>query len=224
VFQVVEEGLPWVARPQEDPPEGQAPWIAQLLAGGGDPTPQLERARALLDAFGGLRGLLKVSPEELAAGGLLDEQQVALLIAVQRVAASPHAGGRPVIGSFRALERFLRIEAVGEGVAVTRALLLGDQHCLRADVVLARGGRPLSTDQRQNLIRSCLEHRACAAILARSVHPADRSMVDRAREASVVACSLEMLGMRLLDYVLVSASEILRVRWCQPSAASSLIS
>ncbi len=49
-------------------------------------------------------------------------------------------------------------------------------------------------------------------------------MVDPAREASVVACSLEMLGMRLLDYVLVGASEILRIRWCQPSAAPSLIS
>ena len=218
MFQVAEEGLPWVAQPQEDIPEGQALWIAQLLAGGGDPAPQLERARALLDAFGGLCGLLKVSPEELAAGGLLEEQQVALLIAVQRVVGSRGLRGRPVIGSLRALERFLRTEVGGEGVAVTRALLLGDQHCLRADVVLARGGGPLSTDQRQNLIRSCLEHRACAAILARSVHPADRSMVDPAREASVVACSLEMLGMRLLDYVLVGASDIRRVRWSQPCA------
>lgn len=113
-----------------------------------------------------------------------------------------------MIGSFRALERFLRTEVVGAGVAVTRALLLGEHHCLRADVILARGGGPLSFDQRQELIRLCLEHRASAAILARSAHGADPSIPDPAREANIVACSLEMLGMRLLDWVLVGASEV----------------
>jgi hypothetical protein len=122
-----------------------------------------------------------------------------------------HAEGQPVIDSFRVLEVFLRRETVGEGVALTRALLLGERHGLRADVVLATGGEPLSKDQRQNLIRSCLEHRASGVIIARSEDHADRSEVDRASEASAVARSLEMLGMRLVDYVLVGVSEIRRV-------------
>jgi DNA repair protein RadC len=224
MFNMVEESQPWLVQPEERTPTGEAVWLAQLLAGGGDPTPQLKRARALLLSFGGMDGLLKTAPEQLATVGLLDGQQVVLLTAVQRVVNSSQSAGRPVIDSFRALERFLRTQVVGAGVAVTRALLLGEHHCLRADVILARGGGPLSFDQRQELIRLCLEHRASAAILARSAHRADPSIPDPAKEANVVACSLEMLGMRLLDYVLVGASEVLHVRWCQPSAATALMS
>jgi hypothetical protein len=113
---------------------------------------------------------------------------------------------------------------MAEGVAVTRALLLGERHRLQADIVLARSGALLSKDELQSLIRSCLEHRASAVILARSVHRADSAMLESAREASVVAGSLAMLDMGLLDYVLVGPSEILRVPWCRASAVSSLAS
>jgi DNA repair protein RadC len=220
VFDMVEESRPWAVQPEEDPAPGEAVWVARVLAGGGDPAPQLNCARALLHSLGGLDGLLTASPEQLAAAGVLDRQQVALLAAVQRIAGASRSAGRPVIGSFRALERFLRTEVVGAGVAATRALLLGDHHCLMADVVLGRGGGPLSSDQLRELIRSCLEHRAHAAILAKSVHGTDPSTVDATREANLVACSLEMVGIRLLDYVLVGPSEIRRVPWHQPCASS----
>jgi len=218
VFNMVEDSNPWVVQPEEETTTGEAVWVAQVLAKGGDPTPQLEQARTLLHSLGGVGGLLKASPERLVAEGFLDGQQVALLTALQQVVGSSEPARRPLIGSYRALERFLRSEGMSAGVAVTRALLLGDHHCLRADVVLAKGDGPLSFDQRRELVRSCLEHRASAAILARSVHRAAPSMVDPAREANVVACSLEMLGMRLLDYVLVGPSEIRHVRWHQSCA------
>jgi DNA repair protein RadC len=219
---LAEAGQPWIVLPQEKAPSDEALWVAHLLAAGGDPAPQLERARALLSALGGLSGLLSANPEQLAAVDLLERREVPLLAAVQQIVSS--AGGRPVIGSFHALKRFLRGQVVGEGVAVTRALLLGEQHRLQADVILARGGGLLSKDQRQELIRLCLEHRAFAVILARSVHRAESAMLESAREASLVAGSLEMLEMRLLDYVLVGPSEILRVPWCRAAAATSLAS
>jgi DNA repair protein RadC len=226
VFDMIEESKLWVVQPEEATSTGEAGWLAQVLAGGGDPVPHLKRAGAMLSSLGGLDGLLKASPEQLAAAGILDGQQVALLTAVQRLAGSSQSARRPVISSFRALERFLRTDLVGAGVALTRALLLDDGHCLRADVVLARGGGPLNVDQLRELVRLCLEHRASAAILARSMHCADPSMVDPTREANVVACSLEMLGMRLLDYVLVGPSDIRRVPWYQScgSALGSLVS
>jgi DNA repair protein RadC len=224
VFDMVRESQPWLVQPEEGTPAGEAVWVAQLLAGGGDPTPQLQRARTLLLSLGGLSGLLKAGPEQLTGVGLLKGHEVSLLTTLQRVVGSAQSTGRPVIDSFRALERFLRTAPVGAGVAVTRALLIGDHHCLKADVILARGGDPLSFDQRQELIRLCLEQRASAAILARTAHRADSPMPDPAREANVVACSLEMLGMRLLDYVLVGPSEVVRVRWCQPCAATALMS
>ena len=220
MFNVMEQSKPWLVRPEEEAATGEAAWVAQVLAGGGDPTSELNRARALLGSFGGVDGLLKASPEQLAATGYLDGQQVTLLTAVQRVVDASQSAGRPVIGSFRALERFLRSEMVEAGVSVTRALLLGDHHCLRADFVLAKGGGPLSFDQLRELVRLCLEHRASAAILARSVHRTDTSKVDPIREANIVACSLEMLGTRLLDYVLVCPSEIRRVRWYQSCASA----
>jgi DNA repair protein RadC len=222
---MVEETKPWVVQPEKETTTGEVVWMAQVLAKGGDPAPQLKQARTLLHSLGGLGGFLKASSEQLVAAGMLDGQQVALLTAVQRIAGSSQSAARPVIGSYHALECFLRTKGIG-GVAVTRALLLGDHHCLRADVVLAKGGGPLSFDQRRELVRSCLEHRASAAILARSVDCAAPSMVDPTREANVVACSLEMLGMRLLDYVIVSPSEFRRVQWYQTcaSAPGSLMS
>jgi DNA repair protein RadC len=222
VSNVAEASQPWAAQPREDSPAGEAIWVAQLLARGGDPTPQVERARALLSALGGLSGLLSASREQLAAVDLLERHEVSILAAVQQIVSLPRS--RPVIGSFHALKRFLRREVVGEGVAVTRAFLLGDHHCLTADVVLARGDGLLSKDQRQNLILSCLEHRASAVILARSVPRADSAMLDWAGDATMVAGSLEMLGMRLLDYVLVGPSEILQVPWCRASAVAPLLS
>jgi DNA repair protein RadC len=217
VFDMVKEYESWVVQPAGET-TGEAVWVAQVLAKGGDPTPQLKQAQALLHSLGGLGGLLMASPEQLVAEGPLDGQQMALLTAVQQVAGSSRSAGRPMIGSHRALECYLRTEGMEAGVAVTRALLLGDHHCLRADVVLAKGGGPLSLDQRRKLVTSCLEHGASAAILARSAHRASPPIADLTREANVVACSLEMLGMRLLDYVLVGPSETRRVRWYQSCA------
>jgi DNA repair protein RadC len=207
-----------IVQPAGETIAGGAVWVAQVLAKGGDPTPQLKQAKALLHSLGGLSGLLKASPEQLVAEGPLDGQQMALLTAMQQVAGSSRSAGRPVIGSYRALECYLRKEGMEAGVAVTRALLLGDHHCLRADVVLTKGRGPLSVDQRRKLVTSCLEHGAFAAILARSAHRTSPSIIDLTREANVVACSLEMLEMRLLDYVLVGPSEIRRVRWYQSCA------
>jgi hypothetical protein len=212
----------WVAQLHSDAFVGEIVWIAQLLAAGGEPAPQLERSRALLSALGGLSGLLNATPEQLAAVDLLDRQEVPLFAAVQQIVIS--AGGRPVIGSLDALKRFLSAQPVGGGVAVTRALLLGEQHRLQADLVLARGGAALSKDQLQNLMRLCLEHRAWAVVIARSVARAESAMLDCAREAALVAGSLERLEMHLLEYVLVSPSEMVRVPWCRTPAINSLVS
>jgi DNA repair protein RadC len=213
---MIEESEPGLVQAEEPPPRGEAEWLAQVLARGGDPAPQLKRAGAMLSSFGGLGGLLKASPEQLAAVGLLEGQQVALLTAVQRLAGSSQSARQPVISSFRALQRFLRTDAVESRVAVTRALLLGDNHCLRADVVLATGSNRLSFDQLRDLVRLCLKHHAPAAILARSADGAGPSMFDSTIEANIVACSLKVMGLCLLDYVLVGPSEIRRVPWYPP--------
>jgi DNA repair protein RadC len=197
-------------------------WVAKVLAKGGDPMPQLMQAETLLRSLGGLCGLVKASTEQLVALGYLDAHQLALLTAVQRVAGSSQSAGQTVINSYRALEYFLRAQRMETDAEMTRALVLGDHHCLRADVILARGSSPLSFDQRRELARLCIEHRACAAILVRSVQPVAPAIADATREANVVARSLEMLGMRLLDYVLVSRSETRRIRWhacCTPGRA-----
>ena len=141
-------------------------------------------------------------------------------MAVQRIARSSQSARQPVISSFRALERFLRTDAVGACVAVTRALLLGDHHCLRADVVLATGNGFLNFDQLRALARLCLKLHARAAILARSADGAGPSMFDATIEANIVACSLGVRRLRLVDYVLVGPSEIRRVPWYQPCASA----
>jgi len=220
VSNLAERSPPWPAPSEEGAAGIEAISLAQVLTGGGDPAPQLSRAKALLSALGGLGGLLRASPEQLAAVGVLEAQEVALLIAVQRVVGSRHPAERPEISSFRALQMFLRTEMAGAGRAETRALLLEHRHRLKADVILARGDDPLTYDQHQDLVRSCLEHRASGIIIARWVHRANPSVLEATREANVVARSLEMLGMLLLDYVLIEASEIRRVRWCPSSAGT----
>jgi len=208
---------PWPAQFEAD---GATRSLAQLLAGGGDPTAQLTRAEALLSALGGPGGLLKASPEQLAATGVLEAHEVALLTAVQRVAGAQPPVERPTIHSFGALQRFLRTEMAGAGRAETRALLLEERHRLKAELILARTDDPLRNDQLRDLVRSCLERRACGVIIARWVAGGHPSVLKLTREANVAARSLEMLGMLLLDYVLIEASEIRRIRWCPSSAGT----
>jgi DNA repair protein RadC len=220
VSHMADRSLPWPAPSEAGAVDGATLSLAQLLAGGGDPGPQLARAGALLSALGGPGALLRASPEQLAAAGVLEAQEVALLLAVQRVAGAQRPAERPEIHSFGALQRFLRTEMAGAGRVETRALLLEDQHRLKAEVILARRDDPLTHDQHRDLVRSCLEHRACGVIIARWVAGGHPSVLELTREANVAARSLEMLGMLLLDYVLIEASEIRRIRWCPSSAGT----
>lgn len=185
--------------------------LAQVLAEGGNPLAQLERARLLLITCGGLGAVLTASPEHLAALGLLKQQEVSLLAAVQRIVRLQSLTGRPVIGAFEALETYLNAEAERAGQAETRALLLDHRNRLQADVTLARGQVPLTLDQRRRLVRSCIEHQASGAILVRSLDCPALSGVHPGREASEVAHALEVLEMRLLDYVLFNFPEIQHV-------------
>jgi DNA repair protein RadC len=81
VSHVAEAGQPWMVQPQGEAPTDEALWIAQLLAAGDNPASQLERARALLHALGGLSALLSANPEQLAAADLLGRREVPLLAA-----------------------------------------------------------------------------------------------------------------------------------------------
>ena len=220
VSHMADRSLPWPAPSEAGAVDGATLSLAQLLAGGGDPGPQLARAGALLSALGGPGALLRASPEQLAAAGVLEAQEVALLIAVQRVAGAQRAVERPEIRSFGALQRFLRTEVAGAGRAETRALLLAERHRLKAEVILARSDESLTNDQLRDLVRSCLEHRACGVIIARWATRGNPSVLDLTREANVVARSLEMLGMLLLDYAMIEASEIRRVPWYPSSAGT----
>jgi hypothetical protein len=85
MLNMVQESQPWPGQLGEKTPVDEALWIAQLLAAGGDPAPQLERARALLSALGGLSGLLSASLEQLAAADLPKCREVPLLAAVQQI-------------------------------------------------------------------------------------------------------------------------------------------
>jgi len=187
--------------------------LAQVLAGGGDPVPQLEQARALLTTCGGLDAVLGASRERLAALGLLDPQEIDLVIAVQRLVRSQPLAGRPVIGGVEALVSYLRADADRARCPETRALLLDHRSRLQADVILAKGWVPLNFDERRALVRSCIEYRASGVIVVRSPGPAELSGLHPADEARDLARYLEVLEMRLLDYVLFDVSGIHHVRW-----------
>jgi len=181
--------------------------LAMLLGAGGVGLPVIELAESLLQAFGGLRGLLQASRDDLEASPGLGPAKTAKLLAVlelsRRYLYESLARGDP-LESPGATEQYLQTVLRDKNNEVFACLFLDTRHRVIAFEELFHGTIDGATVYPRVVAEKALRHGAAALIVAHN-HPsgisepslADQAITRRLKEA------LALLDIRLLDHFVV---------------------
>ncbi len=183
---------------------------AELLAivlGRGPARNSTEICRALLIRFGGLRGLLRAPPGELAAEVGLGPAGVARLQVIPELAARflaeklPHG---PALASPGDASRFLALRLRDRPYETFCCLFLDNRHRVIRLAELFRGTIDGTSVYPREVVRSALACHAAAVIAAHN-HPsgvaepsqADERITQRLRRA------LDLVDIRLIDHLII---------------------
>jgi DNA repair protein RadC len=147
--------------------------VLALLLGAPCNRKALERARALLGEFGGLRALLATDPRRKAPARALGARsvmrlQAALELARRHYGAALRCG--PLLGSLADTRRFLTAQLRDRPYEVFCCLYLDNRHRLIAFEELFRGTIDGASVHPREVVREALAHNAAALILAHN-HP-----------------------------------------------------
>lgn len=212
--------------PQADQ-QSDAEVLAALIAQGAPAREARRRARALLDSFGGLRGLAGATAGRLAEAGLTEESTRLVQAAVEfglraAVAEPPRApmDADTVAAMFRPLLARLAHEELHVVLLDARTRFMGRQR-------LASGGVASVSVFVRDVLRPVIEARASALCLVHN-HPSGDctpSSEDVALSVRVDAAA-DVLGLRLVDHLVVaedgfSSAMPGAARWRRGSRAGS---
>lgn len=169
-------------------------------------------ARALLDAFGGLRGLVRVSAERLRGFRGLGPARVAQLKAAFALGerhAQAGVEGRPLLADTRAVRRYLQHKLSSQEREVFACLFLDARHRLLAFEPLFLGSVDRASVHPREVLKRALAHNAAALILAHN-HP---SGVAEPSDADVnltrrLKTALELVDVRVLDHMVIGDGQI----------------
>ncbi|WP_191061562.1 JAB domain-containing protein [Geminicoccus harenae] len=189
-------------------------------------------AKALIERFGGLGGVLAAAPERYgevfgldpAAAGEERRDQVdedlrftrILLKAVHQLmrrVLKEEVKERPLIGSWTALIDYLAVSMSHEGTEHFRILFLDRKNILLRDEVQSRGTVDHTPLYPREVLKRCLELDAAAIIMVHN-HPSgdptpSRADVEMTKE---VAALLKAAGIELHDHVIVGKGRHLSFR------------
>ena len=164
-------------------------------------------ARALLDAFGGLRGLLRAPADRLCGVHGLGPARVAQLKAAFALGerhAQAGVEGRPLLADTRAVRRYLQHKLSSQEREVFACLFLDARHRLLAFEPLFLGSVDRASVHPREVLKRALAHNAAALILAHnhpSGHPepssSDVALTEELRRL------LSHLDVRVVDHVVV---------------------
>lgn len=174
-------------------------------------------AKALINCFGSLAGVLSASAEALSReGGLSDE--CAALIRLPELAALRLSGAeardRPVLNNWERLLAYFETALTGAIAGQLRVLLLDNRNRLLADEVVddVSGERP---DPSRPVMRRALDLHATALILVQVVPPGQPAKALLAREAALaarMASAAAPLAIMLHDHMLVGGDNWVSLR------------
>lgn len=181
--------------------------LAVCLGTGDGRTDVITFARALLAAFGGLRGLLRAPPARLAATRGLGPARIALLKAVLALGERHAEAGiahRPLLSDTTAVRRYLQHKLSGSEREVFACLFLDARHRLLGFERLFLGSVDRASVHPREVLKRALAHNAAAMILAHnhpSGHPepspSDLRLTDELRGL------LMQIDVRVIDHVIV---------------------
>jgi DNA repair protein RadC len=182
--------------------------IAVLLRTGLPGKHVLQLAQELLDALGGVAGLLHADAAALKPVKGLGPSKRALIMAVMELARRALAQPlktRAVLNDPKAATDFLRLQIGDRPHEVFALMLLDSQHRLIAFEELFRGTVNQASVYPREVVLRALHHQAAAVVLAHNhpsglaePSPADIALTRNLRDA------LALVGVRVLDHIVVT--------------------
>ena len=164
-------------------------------------------AKALLDRFGGIAGLLNADPRALAKHPGMGETSAAALrivaLAARRLARA-EVRAAPVLGSWQALIDYLTIDMAHLTVERVRVLFLNAQNMLIHDEHVGDGSIDEAAIHPREVIRRALDLGATALILVHN-HPSGSPEPSRAdiQITNRIAEAGRLLGIVVHDHVII---------------------
>lgn len=188
---------------------GDAELLALLLRTGTAGRGVLQMAQEVLDAFGGLAGLLHASADDLrrikGLGGSAKRAELVAVLELARRALAQQLQQRPVLETPAAVRDCLQLHLASRAHEVFAVLFLDARHRLIALEELFRGTLTQSSVYPREVALRALHHHAAAVILAHN-HPSGSvtpSAADQALTRELTA-ALALLDVRVLDHWIVA--------------------
>lgn len=205
--------LPPDARPREKLLQrgaaalSDAELLALLLRTGLSGCDVLQLAQRLLDACGGVAGLLHADAAQLGRVKGLGPAKSAELLAVAELARRALAAGlkaAPVFTAPQAVKDYLALQLAARAQEVFAALFLDSQHRLLGFEELFHGSIDQTRVHPRELVKRALARNAAALIVAHN-HPSGLAEPSQADEAltATLKTALALVDVRLLDHVVV---------------------
>ena len=164
-------------------------------------------ARALIDRFGDLGGVLAAPREALASvpgAGPSVALELSLTDAVIRRALRTRARERPVVSSWEALMDYCRATLARERTERFRVLFLDNKNTLIADEEQAKGTIDHVPVYPREVVKRALELEAKALILVHNHPSGDPTPSDADRSVTrQIAQACDVLGLILHDHVVI---------------------
>jgi DNA repair protein RadC len=187
--------------------------IALCLRSGVAGASAVELARALLDRFRGLRGLLSAEPRALreARGlGVAKAAQLAAILEIARRCLAEGLNAGPALAAPAAVRDFLRLSLGGRPHEVFVALFLDAQHRVLRVEELFRGTLTQTSVYPREVVKAALAANAAAVIVAHN-HPSGVAQPSRADELLTrqLKDALALVDVKLLDHFVIAADHAL---------------
>ncbi len=188
--------------------------LALLLRTGTAGRGVLQMAQEVLDAFGGVAGLLHTSPDDLkrvkGLGGSAKRAELVAVLELARRALAQQLKERAALDSASAVKDYLQLHLASRPHEVFAALFLDAQHRLIALEELFRGTLTQTSVYPREVVLRALHHHAAAVVLAHN-HPSGSVQPSRADEAitHTLKAALALVDVRVLDHVIVAPGQAL---------------
>ncbi len=187
--------------------------IALLLRTGFAGTSVLQLSQDLLDAFGGLSGLLRAGPEELkrvkGLRGPAKRAEVAAVLELARRSVAGELSARPVFDSPGKVKEYLALQLGSRAHEVFAVLFLDAQSRLIILEEMFRGTLTQTSVYPREIVKRALDLHAAAVILAHN-HPSGAAEPSRADEflTQTLKSALALVDVRVLDHLVVGQGTV----------------
>ena len=188
--------------------------LALLLRTGTAGRGVLQMAQEVLDAFGGLAGLLHASADDLkrikGLGGSAKRAELVAVLELARRALAEQLRTQPVFETPGAVKDYVQLQLGQRPHEVFAVLFLDSQHRLIALEELFRGTLSQTSVYPREVALRALHHHAAAVVLAHN-HPSGSVQPSRADEVltQTLKTALALLDVRVLDHVIVGPGQAL---------------